>query len=148
MANNGFEETGKFYEDQSSTPLYDEKFLVNFSNLMIVSFVLWIMLVVYQFLVGLPLLLVGYGLSMLICGVWNLINCIKWFKFMSIIRKYPTYENAVATYNSFSGQIVSTWIFFGLNLVLGGGLGAIGCAYDLFLCYYAKANAEKLGVRK
>ena len=36
------------------------------------SAIFWLVIAGFQILIGLPLVLIGYGISMILCGAWNI----------------------------------------------------------------------------
>ncbi len=125
---------------------FNPSYFKSFIGAMTASNVIWIFIIIYQFIVGVPSLLIGYGFTMLFCAVWNLIGCIKFSKFLKIVKKYPTVENAQATYFFYQNSLTSSWIFFFVNLFLGGFFGAVACGFDLILIYNAKAHKSDFGI--
>lgn len=125
---------------------FNQKYFNSFIGAMTASNVIWIFIIIYQFIVGVPSLLIGYGVTMLFCAVWNLIGGIKFSKFLKIVKQYPTIENAQATYNFYQNSLTTSWIFFFVNLFLGGFFGAVACGFDLILIYNAKAHKSDFGI--
>lgn len=120
------------------------EFMRKLSKLMTVSFVIWIVICVYQLILGLCSAVVGYGFATLGIMVWNLIGCIRYYKVIQIIKNYRTKEEAADAVAYFENSLVACWIFMFINLIFGGCLGFVGNLYDLILSYYVKGQKAEL----
>ncbi len=121
------------------------QFMKKLSGFMVVSFVLWIVIVVMQFFIGIfTVVFFGYGVGTLILMVYNLIGCIKYYKNINIIKNFSTKSEAANCVAYFEKSIPMCWIFMFLNLFLGGFIGFIGNLYDLILAYYVKSKKGEL----
>ena len=121
-----------------------KKFMNKISNLMYISFALWIFIVIMQFFIGITTLFFGYGVATLILMVYNLIGCIRYFKNIKIIKNYSTKYEALLAVKYFENQIPICWVFMFINLFLGGFIGFIGNFYDLLIAYYVKRKKTLL----
>ena len=121
------------------------QFMKKLSGFMVVSFVLWIVIVVMQFFIGIfTVVIFGYGVGTLILMVYNLIGCIKYYKNINVIKNFSTKSEAAGCVAYFEKSIPMCWIFMFLNLFLGGFIGFIGNLYDLILAYYVKSKKGEL----
>ena len=121
------------------------QFMKKLSGFMVVSFVLWIVIVVMQFFIGIfTVVFFGYGVGTLIIMVYNLIGCIKYYKNINVIKNFSTKSETAGCVAYFEKSIPMCWIFMFLNLFLGGFIGFIGNLYDLILAYYVKSKKGEL----
>ena len=112
---------------------------------MYVSFVLWIVIVVIQFFVGIcTAVFYGYGVATLCLMVYNLIGCIRYYRNIQIIKKCHTVSQLQSIVAYFENSIPVCWVFMFLNLVLGGVIGFVGNLYDLLLAYSVRKIKDKL----
>ena len=121
-----------------------KQFANKVAGLMYVSLAIWICIIIYQLIVGLLTLLIGYGFGTLAIMVYNLIGCIRYFKSISIIKTYSTKQDAAYLVSYFERSIPMCWIFMFVNLLFGGFFGFIGNLYDLILSYYVKSKKGEL----
>lgn len=94
---------------------------------------IWIAVICYQLLIG----FVWY--SAWGFALWNTFACYQAYKFCQQIIRYP-----VGIYKHYEEALTTDIIFIGLNLVLGGVLGAVIGIYDLYIRQYAMANRDVL----
>lgn len=120
-----------------------KKYLNGVVGWMYFSMVVWFMIIIYQFFVGLITLVFGYGLGTLAIMGYNIFGVVRYIKNISIIKKY-TINEAPYLVKYFEGSITSCWIFMGINLVLGGFLGFIGNLIDLIIAYNVKSHRNEL----
>ena len=120
------------------------EFMNKLSKLMIVSFVIWMVIIAYQLILGIISLMVGYGFFTLVLMGWNIVGCIRYFKNINIIKSYRTKADAANCIAYFNAQIVPCWIFMFVNLIFGGCLGFVGNLYDLIIAYYVKSKEGEL----
>ena len=121
-----------------------KKYFGTVSGFMIGSFILWLVIIVYQLIVGIFLIFWGYGIGTLLLMVYNLIGCIRYAKNISIIRNISTKSEAAAAVEYFEKQIPLCWIFLFVNLIFGGVLGFAGNLYDLILAYSVKKKKDQI----
>lgn len=130
------------YEDSVPLPNHVTKTI---ANLVLVSAIIWLLIAVYQIVVGLVLLVFGVGIATLGCGGWNIYACIRNFKHAEYVRNcnsIPQAQSIVQAYDNSLGNII---IFLFLNLFLGGGLGVVGAIFDLILRAYVLKHRTELG---
>ena len=120
------------------------KFMRKITSLMYVSFVLWIFIVIVQFVIGVATFVVGYGVATLCLMVYNLIGCIRYMKIINTFKHYSTKPEAAAAVSYFENSIGVCWLFMFINLILGGVIGFVGNLYDLILAYYVKSKKMDL----
>ncbi len=106
----------------------------------------WLLIALYQILAGIPLAAFGYGFVMIACGVWNLTQCIKDFRFAKVIRACDNAEQARSIVETIDQSKNNTILFLFLNLFLGGVLGVIGCIFWLVLRSKVLDRASEMGV--
>ena len=122
-------------------PEYEIKKQINkITGLMYVSFVLWIFIIIYQLILGLFLIVVGYGITTLLCMGYNIFGCIRYFKTITYFKNCSTEEELRYIVAYFEKSITPCWIFMFVNLVFGGFIGFAGNLYDLILSYWVKNN--------
>ena len=126
------------------TDLEIKQFMKKLNTFMTVSFVIWILIIVYQAILGLLTFIVGYGITTWCCMVWNIIGCVKYYKTMNVFKNVSTKEEAAYVIQYFESSITSCWIFMFVNLIFGGFLGFIGNLYDLILSYYVKGKKGEI----
>lgn len=107
------------------------------------SVVVWIIIASFQILIGLPLILVGYGFSMIACGGWNIYASISRIKFINELKENP---QMIYPYYSTRACLDHTLIFLGINLLFGGFIGVIASVYDLLIRHYVVTHAEELTI--
>lgn len=107
---------------------------------------IWLLIALYQILVGIPLAAVGYGFVMIACGIWNMAQCIKDFRFAKVILACDNAGQARSIVSTIDQSKNSTVLFLFLNLFLGGVLGVIGCIYWLALRSKVLDRAPEMGV--
>jgi len=120
------------------------KFMKKITSLMYVSFILWILIVFIQLIIGLATLVVGYGIATLLLMVYNLIGCIRYLKVINTFKHFSTKPEAAAAVSYFENTIGVCWLFMFINLFLGGVIGFVGNLYDLLLAYYVKSKKTEL----
>jgi len=108
--------------------------------------VVWLFIALYQILAGIPLAVAGYGVLMIACGVWNIVQCSKDFKFAKQIRACDNIDLARSIINVIDRSKGSTIVFLFINLFLGGVIGVIGCILWLALRSKALDRAPEMGV--
>ena len=106
----------------------------------------WLLIAIYQILVGISLIVVGYGFVMIACGIWNIIQSAKDFKFAKQIRVCDNIDQARSIVQVIDHSKNSTIAFLFLNLFLGGVLGIIGCIFWLALRSKVLDRAPEMGV--
>ena len=104
-----------------------------------VSVVVWLIIASLQILFGLPLLIIGYGISMIGCGAWNIYASITRIKAIDTYKAHPE-----LIYPYFESDLDHILIFLGINLLLGGVIGVIASIYDLILRLYVVSHKEEL----
>lgn len=108
--------------------------------------VVWLLIAIYQILAGIPLAVAGYGVLMIACGVWNIAQCAKDFKFSKQIRTCDNVDLARSIVTAIDRSKSSTIVFLFINLFLGGVLGVIGCILWLALRSKVLDRAPEMGV--
>ncbi len=108
--------------------------------------VIWLLIALYQIIVGIFLTGVGYGFAMIACGVWNIVQSILDLRFSKQILRCDNHERAEAIIRSIDHSKGVTILFLFLNLAIGGVLGVIGCIFWLALRSKALDNAPEMGV--
>lgn len=108
--------------------------------------VVWLLIALYQILAGIPLAVAGYGVLMIACGVWNIVQCAKDFKFSKQIRACDNIVLARSIIHVIDRSKGGTIVFLFINLFLGGVLGVIGCILWLALRSKALDRAPEMGV--
>ncbi len=119
------------------------KFIEKITNLMIVSTVIWFLIIIFQFIVGL-ITLFGYGLATLIVMGYNIFSVINYIKTINYFKNNANYIPIGDFIHYFENQIPVDWVFLFVNLILGGFLGFVGSLYDLILSYYVKGKKGEL----
>ena len=102
------------------------------------TFGVWVAIVVYQYIAGLFSLIIGYGVVMIGCAIWNT----KCLVTMSRNIKYFS-RTPVGLYRYYESQD-SLLLFALINLFFGGVLGALGCLTTYADRNYAMKNKEAL----
>lgn len=115
------------------------------ANMITADAVIWLLIAIYQILIGLLLLIFGIGFVTLACGGWNIYACISNFKHAKYVRNCSTVEQGQAIVASYDRALTSNIIFLFVNLFLGGGLGVAGAIFDLILRSYVLKHREALG---
>ena len=108
--------------------------------------VVWLFIAIYQIIVGILLIGVGYGVAMIACGVWNIIQSILDFRFSKQILHCDNVVRAQAIIRSIERSKGVTILFLLLNLAIGGVLGVVGCIFWLALRSKALDRAPEMGV--
>ncbi len=108
--------------------------------------VIWLFIALYQIIVGIPLAVVGYGVAMVFCGIWNIVMCNKDFAFAKRIRACNNVDTARSIVSTIDQSKTSTIIALFVNLFLGGLLGVIGCIFWLILRSKVLDRAPEMGV--
>ena len=120
-------------------PEYEIKKQINkIVGLMYVSFVIWIFIIIYQLILGIVLIAFGYGITTLLCMVYNIIGCVRYLKTINYFKNFSTEEDLWYIVHYYEKSITPCWIFMFVNLVFGGFLGFVGNLYDLILAYWVK----------
>lgn len=107
---------------------------------------LWLLIALYQIIAGIFLIAVGYGIPMLACGLWNIVQSIKDFRFAKQIRTCDNHNLAQSIVQVIDRSKSNTILFLFINLFLGGVLGVIGCIFWLALRSRVLDRAPELGV--
>jgi hypothetical protein len=92
---------------------------------------IWTVIGILQILIGLPLLLIGYGVVLIIIGIWNLYVSSTKRKMAQQIESCNHPQTGAAIVNAFDRSLAMTVIFIFINLIFGGVIGVIGNLYDL-----------------
>ena len=108
--------------------------------------VVWLLIALYQIIVGIPLAFVGYGVAMIACGIWNIVQCSKNFAFAKRVRACNNVDTARSIVAAIDQSKTSTIIALFVNLFLGGVLGVIGCIFWLILRSKVLDRAPEMGV--
>lgn len=108
--------------------------------------VVWLLIAIYQILAGIPLAVAGYGVLMIACGIWNIVQSVKDVKFAKQIRACDNVDLARSIIRAIDRSKSGTIVFLFINLFLGGVLGVIGCIFWLALRSKALDRAPEMGV--
>ncbi len=108
--------------------------------------IVWLLISLYQIIVGILLIGVGYGVAMIACGVWNIIQSILNLRFSRQILHCDNLDQARAILQSIDNSKGVTVFFLFVNLLAGGVLGMIGCIFWLALRSKALDRAPEMGV--
>ena len=108
--------------------------------------IVWLLIALYQIIVGILLIGLGYGVAMIACGVWNIIQSILDLRFSKQILHCDNDAYAHAIIQSIDRSKGVTIFFLFLNLLAGGVLGVIGCIFWLALRSKALDRAPEMGV--
>lgn len=112
------------------------------AGLMYLSTILWVLVICFQFIIGLITLIFGYGIITLAIMIYNIIAVIRYTKNIKIIKKVNTLEGALNMIKYFEDSIWVCILFMIINAVLGGVVGFIGNFYDLMLALYVKSKKK------
>ncbi len=140
---NGYAQTGNV--SYADTIQFPNRVTNTISTLVTISAVIWILIAIYQIIVGFVLLIFGVGIVTLGCGGWNIYACIKNFKHAGFVRNCDSVYRAQRIVKSYEDSLGSTIIFLFVNLFLGGGLGVIGAIFDLILRAYVLKHRAEIG---
>lgn len=137
-------------EQQPRAERVDAVFLPNkttetIANMVTISAIIWILVSVYQIVIGLVLLIFGVGIASIACGGWNIYACIRNFKHASYVRNISTPMQGQGVVAAYENSLAGTIIVGAVNLFLGGGIGVIGCVFDLILRDYVLKHRSELG---
>lgn len=110
----------------------------------IISLVTWIFIILYQFLFGLLFLIFGYGLAMIIAGIWNIVACVKTIKNITYFNSITTMGQVQGVANFYKMNRTSTIIFMILNFIFGGVLGGFASLYDLIIGIVLENDAQRI----
>ena len=80
------------------------------------------------------------------CGLWNIVQSIKDFRFAKQIRTCDNHNLAQSIVQVIDRSKSNTILFLFINLFLGGVLGVIGCIFWLALRSRVLDRAPELGV--
>lgn len=100
---------------------------------------IWLLIGIYQLIVGVFTLFLGYGIACVFLGIWNIIAARKRKSFAETLSEEP-----LSTLNYYKNNLSSCILFFVLNLALGGFLGCFGSLYDLMIRNYAMQHESEL----
>lgn len=120
------------------------KFTQKITNLMTVSAVIWILIIIIQFFVGLITLIFGYGLATWAVMGYNIYSLAGYFKNISYFKNNAGNIQPEAFVRYFENDIPVCWLFMFINLFLGGFIGFVGNLYELILAYYVKSKKGEL----
>ena len=103
------------------------------------SATIWTLIAIYQIIAGIITLLFGYGVLVLIMGIWNAVQSSK-------MRKNAAHyaRNPYGITNAFESGKAMVIVFLFLNFFLGAFLGVIGSIYDLTLYSYVGSHKHSL----
>lgn len=120
------------------------KFIEKTTSLMTVSVVIWFLIIIYQFFIGLITLIFGYGFATLLVMGYNIFSVVRYIKTINFFRKNAGHIQITDFIDYFEKNIPVAWLFLFVNLLIGGFFGFIGCLYDLILSYYVKGKRGEL----
>ena len=106
-----------------------------------ISVVFWIIIAILQILGGLFLIIFGYGVSMILCGAWNIYASVSRIKLMDQFKANPE-----LIYPYYERDLNHILIFLGINLVFGGFIGVFASCYDLLIRDYVMKHREDLSI--
>ncbi len=105
------------------------------------SVVFWFIIAGFQILAGLPLLIFGYGLSMIACGGWNIYATISRMKTINAFKAQPE-----LIYPYFESGLNHMLIFLIINTLFGGFIGVFASLFDILLRHYVMTHSEDLTI--
>ncbi len=121
------------YQGSTASALLDK-----FASKMKISSTIWLILGIYQCVIGLPLIMFfGYGLTTIGLGIWNIIQSMKKKKMAEQYYRDPT--GIVAAMESSQTLVI---VFLILNVLFGGLLGVAGAVYDLTIISFVTGNRQ------
>ena len=121
------------YQGGTASALLDK-----FASKMKISSTIWLILGIYQCVIGLPLIMFfGYGLTTIGLGIWNIIQSMKKKKMAEQYYRDPT--GIVAAMESSQTLVI---VFLILNVLFGGLLGVAGAVYDLTIISFVTGNRQ------
>ncbi|MBR2524033.1 MAG: hypothetical protein IKE53_06305 [Clostridiales bacterium] len=106
-----------------------------------ISVVFWIIIAILQILGGLFLIVFGYGVSMILCGAWNIYASVSRMKLMDQFKANPE-----LIYPYYERDLNHILIFLGINLIFGGFIGVFASCYDLLIRDYVMKHREDLSI--
>lgn len=115
------------------------------ANMVTASAVIWLLIAIYQILIGFIFLIFGVGIATIACGGWNIYACINNFKHANYVRNCSSVAQGRAIVAAYDKALTSNIVFLFVNLFLGGGLGVAGVIFDLILRSYVLKNRNALG---
>ena len=131
----GYGSRGSYQSYQGGTA---SALLDKFASKMKISSTIWLILGIYQCVIGLPLIMFfGYGLTTIGLGIWNIIQSMKKKKMAEQYYRDPT--GIVAAMESSQTLVI---VFLILNVLFGGLLGVAGAVYDLTIISFVTGNRQ------
>ena len=106
-----------------------------------ISVVFWIIIAACQILGGIPLLIFGYGVSMILCGGWNIYATVSRIKTIKAFKEQPQ-----LIYPYYESSLNNILIFLIINVIFGGVIGVFASLYDLLLRHYVIKHGEELTI--
>ena len=103
------------------------------------SAVIWMIIGIFQIMLGLPELCVGYGITSIAIGVWNIVQSNKEKNNAQYFRNNP--GSLISYYENQTAMII---VFLFLNLFFGSIIGVIGSIYELTIQSYVKTHKEEI----
>ena len=103
------------------------------------SATIWKIIGIFQIVLGVMLIFLGYGFLTIIMGIWNIVQAGKRRKNADFFQK--DHSNIV---NHYEAQTVMLIVFAALNLIFGCIFGVIGSIYDLSVRGYILSHRKEL----
>ena len=103
------------------------------------SVAFWLIIATFQILVGILLILFGYGLSMIACGGWNIYASVTRIRTSNLFSRNPS-----LIYPYFESCLDRMCIWLVINCIFGGIFGVLASVYDLVLRGFVMRHKEDL----
>lgn len=145
MYENVYTETNEVKAEQVQMITLPNRTTQTIANLVVASAVIWLVISIFQILVGLVLLVFGVGIVTLGCGCWNIYACIRNFKHANYVRTCSDPYQGVLIVKAYEDSWGSILLCLLINLFLGGGIGVVGAIYDFILRGYVLKHKSELG---
>ena len=102
------------------------------------SNIIWLGISIIMIIAGLPLIFgAGYGIGMIILGIWNLVQVSKTFKNIKDFELEPSLMVFYYKDRNYVLQLI-------LNFVFGGMIGVIATVFEIFAQKYILDHADEL----
>ena len=106
-----------------------------------ISATTWLIIGIFQIMVGIPELFVGYGVACIGLGIWNIVQSTNERKLANRFLQYP-----VGIYDYYYGQNQSIILALVINLIFGSVIGVIGAFVEMSIRNYVIAHRDELMV--
>ena len=102
------------------------------------SNIIWLAISIIMIIAGLPLIFgAGYGIGMIILGIWNLVQVSKTFKNIKDFEMEPSLMVFYYKDRNYVLQLI-------LNFVFGGMIGVIATVFEIFAQKYILDHSDEL----